>query len=49
MLARVYEMKGELRLFFEAHGDTRSSFSQPNQKFYLTLANLVDIFEALNG
>ena len=36
MLARVYKIKGELRLFFEAHGDTRFFFSQPNQKSFIS-------------
>ena len=47
IVVRVHEMKDELMLLFKAHGNN-IFFSIKSKEFYLTLANLVDIFKALN-
>ena len=49
MLARVYEMKDELKLFLEAHGKQDLLRSFTSEGFQLQLAYLVDIFQALNN
>jgi hypothetical protein len=48
MLARVYEMREEVKLFLEAQGKHDILLSFTSQSFQLVLAYLVDIFEALN-
>lgn len=49
MLARVYDMRDELKLFLEAHGKKDLLLPFTSEKFQLELAYLVDIFEALNN
>jgi len=49
MLARVYEMKDELKLLLEAHGKQDLLRSFTSEGFQLQLAYLVDIFQALNN
>ena len=46
-LALMYEIEHKFTLFFEAN-EKQDLFLLSNQEFHLTLANLVDIFEALN-
>ena len=48
MLARVYELKTEVKLFLEAQGNQNHLHLFRADGFQLTLTNLVDIFEALN-
>ena len=48
MLASMYEMKDELNLIFEAYRKQDLLLSNKSKKFYLMLANLIDIFKALN-
>ena len=49
MLARVYEMRDQLKLFLEAHRKQDLLLSFTSEGFQLELAYLVDIFEALNN
>jgi len=49
MLARVFEMRDELKLFLEAHGKQDLLRSFTSEGFQLQLAYLVDIFQALNN
>lgn len=48
MLARVYEMKEEVMVFLKDQGKQDPLFSFTSDSFQLSLAYLVDIFEALN-
>ena len=48
MLAQIYEIKDELKLFFEAYGKQDLLLSIESQEFHLTLADLVNFFEVLN-
>ena len=48
MLAPVYEVKDELKLFFETQGKQDLLLSIKSKEFHLTLASLLDIFEAFN-
>ena len=48
MLARIYEIKDELILFFEAQGKQDLLLSIESKDCHLKLGNPVDIFEALN-
>ena len=47
MLARVYELREEVKLFLEAQGNQNLVHLFTAYGFQLTLENLVDIFEAL--
>ena len=48
MLARVYEIKNERILFFKLMGTQGLLLLIKSKEFYLTLANVVNIFDALN-
>ena len=48
MLARVYDMREEVKRFLESHGKQDLLLSFPSEKFQLTLAYFVDIFGSLN-
>ena len=48
MLARVYDMKEEVKRFLESHGKQDLLLSFTSEEFQLTLAYLVDIFGSLN-
>ena len=48
MLACIYDMREELRLFYKSHRKEDLLMSFTSEKFQLTLAYLVDIFESLN-
>ena len=48
MLACVYDIRKELRLFHESHRKEDLLMSFTSEGFQLTLAYLVDIFESLN-
>ena len=47
-LARVYDVREEVRLFLESHGKEDLLMTFISEGFQLTLAYLVDIFESLN-
>jgi len=49
MLARVYEIWNDLKLFLEAHGKQDPPLSFTPEWLQLTLTHCVDIFEALNN
>ena len=48
MLARVYDMREEVKRFLESHGKQDLLLSFTSEEFQLTLAYLVDIFGSLN-
>ena len=48
MLARVYDMREEVRRFLESHGKQDLLLSFTSEEFQLTLAYFVDIFGSLN-
>ena len=48
MLARIHDIREEVRLFLESHGKQNLLMSFTSEGFQLTLAYLVDIFESLN-
>ena len=47
-LARVYDMREEVRLFLESHRKEDLLMTFTSEGFQLTLAYLADIFESLN-
>ena len=49
ILARVYKMKNKLMVFFKAFGKQDLFLTIKLKEFYLKLANLVNIFEAINN
>ena len=48
MLARVYGLKDEVDIFLESQGKQDLLLPFQSQEFQLTMAYLIDIFEALN-
>ena len=48
MLARTHKIKNKFILFFEVHGKQDLLLLIKSKKFHLTLAHLMDIFEALS-
>ena len=48
MLARVYDMREEVKRFLESHGKQDHLLSFTSEEFQLTLSYLVDIFGSLN-
>ena len=48
MLARVYDMREEVKRFLESHGKQDLLLSFTSEEFQLTLAYLEDIFGSLN-